>query len=88
MDNDGLEIIETYDYFFFDQLKAQYTIAAVKENDMKITLKEEKNDKTYINRIPIKFFEAFETVEAAKEELGELSGPDSDFSQLKLATSK
>ncbi|MDA3129514.1 hypothetical protein ACFPTR_00350 [Aliibacillus thermotolerans] len=85
LNNDGLKVIETYDYFFFDKLKAKYTIAEVLSDDIKIKLIEESNDKTYINEIPIKFFEAFETIDEAKEELNELSGPDTDFSQLKLA---
>ena len=85
LNNDGLKVIETYDYFFFDKLKAKYTIAEVLSDDIKIKLIEESNDKTYINEIHIKFFEAFETIDEAKEELNELSGPDTDFSQLKLA---
>ncbi|SFE87612.1 hypothetical protein [Alteribacillus iranensis] len=88
LENEGLHIVETYDYYFFDQLKAKYSIAQVLSDDIKITLVEEKNGKSYINHIPIKFFESFETIEGAQEELGELSGPDSDFSHLKLAANR
>ncbi|SDH15523.1 hypothetical protein SAMN05192534_1029 [Alteribacillus persepolensis] len=85
LNNEGLEVIETYDYYFFDHLKAKYTIAKVHDNSIKIKLTEEKNDKVYVNRVPVKFFETFEKLEEAHDELRELSGPNSDSSQLKLA---
>lgn len=85
LNNDGLNVVETYDYYFFDRLKAKYSIAEVLSDDIKIKLIEETEEKIYINEIPIKFFEAFETIEEAKEELNELTEPDTDFSQLKLA---
>lgn len=85
LENDGLKLVDTYDYFFFDQLKAKYTIAEVLSDDIKIRLVEENGTKKYVNEIPIKFFEAFETAAEAREELNELTGPDTDFSHLKLA---
>jgi hypothetical protein len=84
LETEGLEIIETYQYFFFDQLKAKYSIAQVHDDSIKITLTEEKDDKTYVNDIPVKFFEVFETIEGAQDELKELAGPNSDSSRLQL----
>ncbi|MBU8908241.1 hypothetical protein [Desertibacillus haloalkaliphilus] len=79
---EGLEVIETYEYYFFNQLRAKYTIAKVTKNDIKITLTEEKDEKKYINNIPVKFFEVYETIEGAHEELDEITGPDSDNARL------
>ncbi|WP_096203293.1 hypothetical protein [Bacillus sp. FJAT-45350] len=82
LNNEGLRLIETYEYYFFNQLRAKYTVAEVIGDDIKITLTEEKNGVTYVNHIPIKFFEGYDSVEAAREELEELSGPNSDDSRL------
>ncbi|MFC5712074.1 hypothetical protein ACFPU1_04730 [Thalassorhabdus alkalitolerans] len=80
--NEGLEIVETYEYYFFKQLKATYSIAKVIKDDIKVTLREEKDGKTYTNHIPLKFFEAYEKIEDAHEELGEIAGPDSESARL------
>jgi len=84
LNHEGLEILDTYQYFFFDKLKAKYTIAIVHNENIKITLTENKWGTSYINHIPIKFFEAYETIEDALDELKELSGPNSNSSKLEL----
>ncbi|MBB6444457.1 hypothetical protein [Bacillus benzoevorans] len=85
--NDGLEPIETYQFYFFEQLKAKYTIAKVIGNDFKIQLYEEYEGKEYVNNIHVKFFEKFSTVEEAREELYEIvkaSGNSEDSQHSKL----
>lgn len=74
--------IETFEFFFFDQLKAKYTIAEVQDDNIKIRLYEKYEDKEYVNEIRVKFFESFETVEGARAELKELVGPDTDNARL------
>lgn len=55
LDNEGLKPVETYHFYFFDNLKAKYTIAEVLDDDMKIQLFEEYEGKEYVNHIGIKF---------------------------------
>lgn len=89
--NDGFEPVETYDFYFFENLKASYTIAKVLDENTKIQLIEEFEAKEYINNIGVKFFEKFETIEAAREELHEIvkaSGNSEDSINSKLVKSK
>lgn len=90
LDNEGLETVETYNFYFFDKLKAKYTIAKVIDEKSKIQLYEEFEGKEYVNHIAVKFFERFETVEAAREELNEIvkaSGNSEDSIHSKLVKS-
>ena len=90
LDNDGLEPVETYHFYFFEQLKAKYTIAKVINENIKIQLFEEYEGKEYVNRIAVKFFERFDTIEAAREELNEIvkaSGNSEDSLNSKLVKS-
>lgn len=90
LDNEGLEPVETYHFYFFDQLRAKYTIAKVLDESAKIQLFEEFEGKEYVNRIAVKFFERFETIEAAREELNEIvkaSGNSEDSVNSKLVKS-
>ena len=85
--NDGLEPVETYHFYFFEQLKAKYTIAKVLDDKIKIQLFEVFEGKEYVNHIAVKFFEKFETIEAAREELYEIvraSGNSEDSVNSKL----
>ncbi|MGO4886701.1 hypothetical protein ACJ2A9_03000 [Anaerobacillus sp. MEB173] len=84
LNNKGLQQIETYNYLFFGKLKAKYTICKVIDDSIKIQLIEEKDGVSYINDIPVKFFEPYENIEQAQDELKELSGPDNDDSKLEL----
>ncbi|KKB36618.1 hypothetical protein [Bacillus thermotolerans] len=91
LDNKGLEIVETYHFYFFDELKAKYTIAKVLDDSIKIELYEKYEGKEYVNRIGIKFFETFGTIEAAREELDEIvkaSGNSEDSKHSKLVKSE
>lgn len=88
--NDGLEPVETYHFYFFNQLKAKYTIAKVLDESIKIQLFETYEGKDYVNHIGVKFFERFETIEAAREELNEIvkaSGNSEDSVNSKLVKS-
>lgn len=91
LQNDGLEPIETYHFYFFDELKAKYTLAKVVEEDFKIQLYEKYEEKEYVNHIHIKFFEKFSTIEEAREELNEIvkaSGNSKDSQHSKLIKSE
>lgn len=90
LENEGLEPVETYHFYFFDELKAKYTIAKVIDEKCKIQLFEEFEGKEYVNHIAAKFFERFETIEAAREELDEIvkaSGNSEDSEHSKLVKS-
>ena len=90
LENEGLKPVETYHFYFFDELKAKYTIAEVLDENMKIQLYEEYEGKEYVNHIGVKFFERFETLEAAREELDEIvkaSGNSEDSIHSKLVKS-
>jgi hypothetical protein len=90
LDNPGLEPIETYHFYFFEELKAKYTIAKVVDESAKITLYESYEGKEYVNNIHIKFFERFETLDGAREELNEIvkaSGNSEDSVHSKLVKS-
>ncbi len=87
LDNPGLEPVETYHFYFFDDLKAKYTIAKIVDENAKIQLYEKYEGKEFVNHIRVKFFEAFPTVEDAREELFEMvkasgSSEDSKFTRL------
>lgn len=88
--NEGLEPVETYHFYFFEELKAKYTIAKVLDETIKIQLFEEFEGKEYVNHIAVKFFERFETIESAREELYEIvkaSGNSEDSKHSKLVKS-
>lgn len=87
LENDGLEPIETYHFYFFEQLKAKYTIAKVIGDDFKIQLYEKYDGNEYVNNIHVKFFEKFATIEEARKELYEIvkaSGNSEDSKHAKL----
>lgn len=87
VDSNGIKPIESYNFHFFDEIKANYTIAEVVDQNTKITLFEEYEGKEYVNEIRVKFFETFDTIEAARDELGEIvkaSGNSEDSRHTKL----
>ncbi|MDQ0243087.1 hypothetical protein J2S09_000623 [Bacillus fengqiuensis] len=91
IDNEGLEPVETYHFYFFDNLKAKYTIAKVLDDNIKIQLFETYEGKDYVNHIRVKFFETFNTIEGAREELNEIvkaSGNSEDSKYSKLVKSE
>ncbi|ANX13837.1 hypothetical protein ABE41_017640 [Fictibacillus arsenicus] len=92
IESKGLEPVETYDFIFFEEIKASYTIAKVTDDSIKIRLYEKYEGKEFVNEIRVKFFESFETVEDARAELDEMvaasgSGPDSKYTKLVLRES-
>lgn len=76
-----LEPVETYEYHFFNNVKAKYTIVKVKNDQCKIKIIDNDNDQ-YINHVPLKFFEAFDDVEMARSELQELIGAEAGDAKL------
>lgn len=87
VDSNGIKPIETYNFHFFNEIKAKYTIAEVLDGDTKICLYEKYEGKEYINEIRVKFFETFDSIEAARDELGEIvkasgNGEDSKYTKL------
>jgi hypothetical protein len=91
LENEGLEVVETYEFYFFEKLKAKYTIAKILDENIKIQLYENYEGKEYVNKINVKFFEKFETIEAAREELNEIvkaSGNSEDSKNSKLVKSE
>lgn len=91
LENDGLELIETYHFYFFDTLKAKYTIAKIVKDNFKIKLYEKYEGKEYVNNIDVKFFETFPTIEKARDELNEIvkaSGNSEDSKHSKLVRSE
>jgi hypothetical protein len=87
VDEKGLETVETYHFYFFDEIKATYTVAKVLDDNVKIQLYEKYEGKEYVNNIKVKFFETFTSLEAAHEELNEIvkasgSGEDSKYTKL------
>ncbi|RYM00269.1 hypothetical protein EWH99_12460 [Sporolactobacillus sp. THM7-7] len=82
--NEGLKPVETYDFYFFGQVKAKYTIVKVLDPSVKIKIYENHDgQKKYVNEIRMKFFDQFDSVEDAREELFEIamSSEDDDLSK-------
>ena len=67
---DGLRRVESADYFFFGRCKARFVIAQV-VSDCRVTVIDETPPEV-VNRVPVKFFEQFDTVEAARAALRQL----------------
>jgi hypothetical protein len=67
----GLTIVKSFEYLFYQKRKAMFNIAKVDSSNARVSVIEldEKGSK---NSIPIKFFENYETVEAAEKELAHL----------------
>jgi len=66
----GVRPLEAYDYLFYGRTKAHFVIAELIE-DTKIRVVEEGS--AIVNDVPAKFFEKFETVEHALNELRHLT---------------
>lgn len=68
----GLTIVKRFDYYFYNKKKAEFSIARVDSDKARVSIAEvgEKGSK---NSVPIKFFEAFDSLEAAEKELAHLA---------------
>lgn len=90
VDGQGLEPLETYHFYFFNSIKATYTIAKVLDDNIKISLYEKYEGKEYVNNIKVKFFETFPSIEEAHQELDEIvkaSGKSDESKDSKLVKS-
>lgn len=67
----GITPVEAYEYFFYDRKKADFTIAEVSDDKSRVSIVESSDDGR-TNSVPLKFFERFDTVEAARAELEQL----------------
>lgn len=65
---DGIEPLESYDYYFYSKKLANYTIARLTADEVKVKLVEE-DDTSIINRVPARLFEQFDSVEEVRKEL-------------------
>lgn len=69
----GICPIESYEYYFYERKKAYFTIAKVEAGALEERVSiVEVGDKGTINRVRLKFFERFDTLEKAREELNQL----------------
>lgn len=69
---DGVTPVKRFDYFFYDKRRASYVIAEVKSPSARVDIRELGEQGT-CNSVPIKFFESFESVEDAENELAGLA---------------
>lgn len=67
----GITPVESYEYFFYDRKKADFTIAEVAGDQGQVSIVETSEDGR-TNCVPLKFFEHFDTVQAARAELEKL----------------
>lgn len=78
--SDDLRPVEAYDYLFCGQKKAHFVIADLKRAT-RITIVDESSPPV-VNRVPSKFLEKFDCVEAARLELQSLTRAGSGNVQL------
>lgn len=69
---EGLTPVKQFDYYFFNRKRSVFTIAEVTGPGARVVIQEVGENGTR-NSIPVKFFESFETVEAAEAELASLA---------------
>lgn len=67
----GLDPVEAYDYLFYGKRKAQFVIAALRQ-ETKVRVIDEAFPPV-LNMVPSKFLEKFDSVEAARRELSHLT---------------
>ncbi|MBS1182272.1 MAG: hypothetical protein H6Q99_2152 [Proteobacteria bacterium] len=68
---DGLVAVESYDYVFYGRKRARFTIAEL-AGPTRIRIVEDEPPQI-VNEVPNKLFESFDTLEAARDELGTLT---------------
>ncbi|MCE8033066.1 MAG: ferredoxin [Halomonas sp.] len=67
----GIAPVECYEYFFYGRKKADFTIAEVTADQGRVSIVE-TGEGGQTNSVPLKFFEHFDTLEAARAELEQL----------------
>ena len=78
---EGLTPVKQFDYFFFRKKRNVFTIAEVTDPSARVVIQELGENGTR-NSIPVKFFESFDTVDAAEEELASLAQAGSMDAEL------
>lgn len=68
----GVRAVETYDYYFYGQHRATFTIGEVVADDARVRIID-ANDPDCINSVPSKFFGDFGDIADARRELEELT---------------
>lgn len=68
---DGLRPVETYQYLFYGELKAVFTVCEVVGEGARVSIID-AGDPSCVNAVPIKFYDAFDTVDDARAELDQL----------------
>lgn len=69
---DEVRPVETYDYFAHGRNRARFVIAEL-VNETRIRVVDEALP-PLVNMVPSKFFPRFDTIEKARDELGQLAG--------------
>lgn len=69
---DGLRPLESYDYLFYGNKKANFVIAELL-NETKVRVIDESWNTPIVNNVPSKFLEKFSTAEDALKELRHLT---------------
>lgn len=80
-DTPGIESVETYQYYFFNEPKSKFTVAKVKDGSIKIVITDGE-DPSKINRIPVRIFPSFDEIEGAQKELNVLTERKRDYAKL------
>lgn len=70
--SEGLNPVKQFEYYYFNKRRSVFTIAEVTGSGARVVI-EELGENGTRNSIPVKFFESFETVEAAEAELASLA---------------
>ncbi|OEY66014.1 hypothetical protein [Marinobacter sp. X15-166B] len=69
---EGLTVMKSFEYYFYNQKKAVFSIARVDSDKARVSIVDE-GDKSSNNSIPVKFFEAFDSLGSAEKELAHLT---------------
>ena len=85
LDTPGIELVETWEYYFYGKLMAKYSIVKVHNPKCKITLIDNSEER-YTNHIPVKFFDYFEDIEEARNEIRSLARTDDEGQKVVLAS--
>jgi hypothetical protein len=68
----GIAPVETWNYVFYGRVRSVFTIGEVTGDDARVKIVDEA-DPACVNWVPAKFFGAFDTLDAARHELEELT---------------
>lgn len=85
--DDNVKPVKSFDYFFFNRKRASYLIAEVNSASARVNI-QELDEQGTLNSVPIKFFESFDTVDAAVAELNSLAqAGDTEVSLVETTSS-